>query len=187
MEEDLLFRLALCVDPHAKETGSIVQKALRSMKPEFAKNDRDRASRLARAAQFPKELLVGTDIPRSAVYPGLGERWGRPPDEVLGVLLPADSFRRLTEKIVKGIYFREDEMFLGSQYAIDFYALSDEGTEPLKEILDRFGCEYARKPGIVVRRAVPEDEPMSGIFEITIWAQFKMYASVMPGSPKKSR
>src|SRR4051812_3199374 len=33
MEEDLLFRLALCVDPHVPETAGIVQKALRSMKP----------------------------------------------------------------------------------------------------------------------------------------------------------
>jgi hypothetical protein len=94
--------------------------------------------------------------------------------------VPADSFRRLTEKIVKGIYFLEEQKFLGPPYAIDFYVLSDEGAQPVKELLDRFGREYAREPGIVVRRAVPEDEPMSGIFEITIWAQFKMYASVVP-------
>jgi hypothetical protein len=182
MEDDLLFRLALCVDPHIPETAGIVQKALRSMKPEFAKDERDRAARAARAKKLRKEMLTGTDIPRDAVYPGLGERWGRPLDQGIAFHIPANSFRRLTEKIVKGIYFLEDKKFLEPPYTIDFYAVSDEGAQPVKELLDRFGRLYAREPGVVVRRMVPEDEPMSSIFEITIWAQFKMYASVLPGN-----
>ena len=183
MEEDLLFRLALCVDPHAPETAGIVEKALRSMKPEFAKDERDRAARAARAARLRSELLDGPEIPQSAVYPGLGERWGRPPTQGLGVRVPADSLRRLTEKIVRGIFFLEDNTFIEADHTIDFCALAEDGAGPIKDVLNRFGREYAREPGIVVRRAVAEDQPMGAVFEIDIWAQFKMYASVEPVEP----
>lgn len=180
-----MFRLALCINPDAPETAGLVQKALRSMNPEFAKDDRDRAARAARAARLRGELLEGAQIPRAAVYPGLGERWGRPSKEGIGVPVPTDSLRRLTEKIVRGIYFLEDGKFIEAPYAIDFHVLSDEGAQPVKALLDRYGREYAREPGIVVRRAVPEDEPISGIFEITVWAQFKMYSSIVQGNPNQ--
>ena len=185
LEEDLLFRLALCVDPKAKGTSGIVEKALRSMKPEFAKNNRDRAARAARVKRLKKELLNGPDIPRSAVYPGLGERWGRSSHEGIGILVPAESIRRLTEKIVRGIYYLEDEKFIEPPLFIEFFALTDEGAEPVKDILDRFGSVYAREPGIIVRSAVPEDAPMNSIFEIQVWEQFKMYASVDTKNPNK--
>ena len=148
------------------------------MKPEYAKNSRDRSARVARAKRIGKELLYGPDIHRSAVYPGLGERWGRSSEEGIGIRVPAASIRRLTEKIVRGIYFIEDEKFIKPPLAVNFFGLSDEGAEPVKDMLDQFGSTYAREPGIIVRRAIPEDAPMNGIFEITIWEQFKMYATV---------
>lgn len=178
MEEDLLIRLAMCVDPHVPATAGIVQKALRSMKPEYARDERDKAARASKGNRLKEILLNGADIPRAAVYPGLGERWGRPPQEGLGILVPAESLRRLTEKIVRGIYYLKDETFIEPPYTIDFYALDDDGAAPFRILLDQFGQTYAREPGIVVRRVVPEDAPLCGVFEIDIWGQFKMYASV---------
>jgi len=183
MEDDLLLRLALCVDPNVPETSGIIDKALRSMKPEFARDERDRAARAARGARLRAELIDGPEIERSAVYPGLGERWGRPPTEGLGIRVPAESLRRLAEKIVRGIFFLEDNTFLGADHSIDFYALTDEGAGPIKHLLHRFGKEYARGPGIVVRRAVAVDQPTGAVFEIEIWGQFEMYASVGPREP----
>jgi hypothetical protein len=183
LEDDLLFRLAMCVDPHVRGTAGIVPRALRSMKPEFAKNARDRAARAARLERLRGELLDGPDIPRSAVYPGLGERWGRPMTEGLGVRIPAKSFRRLTDKIVRGIYFLDSQKFIEPPYAIEFYALSDEGAGPLRDLLARSAEVYAREPGILVRRALAQGDLMSGVFEITIWAQFCLYASVHVPEP----
>ena len=94
--------------------------------------------------------------------------------------MPAESLRRLTKKIVRGIFFLEDNAFIEANYLINFYALAEESAEPIKQLLDQFGKEYAREPGIVVRRAVAEDLPMGALFEIDIWGQFKMYASVGP-------
>jgi hypothetical protein len=186
MEEDLLFRLALCIDPNTEATSGITDKALRSMKPEFAKNDRDRAARTARAKRLKNELLNGLDIPWAAVYPGFGERWGRSSQEAIGIRVPVESIRRLSEKIVRGIYFLEDQKFIEPPFTIEFFALTDEGAEPVKDILENFGSVYARGPGIVVRRAVPVDAPMNGIFEIQVWERFKMYASVDTLNPNKT-
>lgn len=178
MEEDLLICLALCVDPHVPATAGIVQKALRSMKPVHGRDDRDKSARASRAKRLNEILINGSDIPRSAVYPGLGERWGRSSQEGLGVRVPAESLKRLAEKIVRGIYYLQDETFIEPPYAIDFYALDDDGAAHLRALLDQFGQIYAREPGIVVRRVVPKDAPLCGVFEIDIWGQFKMYASV---------
>jgi hypothetical protein len=143
IEEDLLFRLGLCIEP-TPETAGIVAKAQRSYKPEFARNERDRAARAARMARL-SELVDGPDIQRSAVYPGLGERWGRPATQGLGIRVPANSMRRLTEKIVRGVYFLEGQKFVEPPYVIHFYALKDEGAAPIQEILARFG------PGVLPR------------------------------------
>jgi hypothetical protein len=47
----------------------------------------------------------------------------------------------------------------------------------LEATLSKFGTEYAREPGIVVRRAVAHEDGISSLFEITFWKQFKTYAS----------
>jgi hypothetical protein len=85
------------------------------------------------------------------------------------------------------MFFLEDNTFLGNDHSIEFYALTDEGAGPIKEALDRFGQEYARGPGIVVRRAVGVDQPTGALFEINVWDQFKMYASVGPLSGRGHR
>lgn len=83
-------------------------------------------------------------------------------------------------KIVRGIYFIEDERFIEPPYSIDFYALEDKGSAPIKELLDRFGTEYARGPGILINRAVAPEDGIAAIISIEVWGSFKMYASIMP-------
>lgn len=180
MEDDMLLRLALTVDPKAPETSGIVAKALRSIKPEAGKTERDRSARAARAARLGSELIDGPTIPMQSVYPGLGERWGRLAGSGIGIPIPAKSFRRLTEKIVRGIYFIEHNKFIEPPYVIEFSALSDEDAEPINALMQQYGREYAREPGIIVRLAFSEEDPMSSLVEISVWGQVKMYASVLP-------
>jgi hypothetical protein len=133
-------------------------------------------------ARLSDELIDGPNIQRSAVYPGLGERWGRPATQGLGIRVPANSIRRLTEKIVRGVYFLEAQKFVEPPYVITLFVLTDQGAAPIKQILDQFAQEYARGPGIVIRRAISQDDSMSAVFEIVVWAQFTMYASVLQKS-----
>jgi len=125
------------------------------------------------------EALTGDEIPDHGVYPGLGERWPEIPGERAAILIPKESFERITEKVVRGIFFVEDGIFIEPPYTIDFYAWPDEGITSWTDALDRWGKVYAREPGILVRRAVAHEDGVSSLFEITFWKQFKTYASVL--------
>jgi hypothetical protein len=179
LEDDLLLTLACCVDPHVAETSGLYQKALRSINPELAKNDRDRSARAARGKWLRSKLVQGTDISESRIYPDLGERWGRSIEQVQGVEIPFISLSRLAEKIVRGIYFLEfKETFIEPPYQIKFYDPNIASPSGIIDILNNNGKEYARESIIVVKQVFSEDDPMYSAFEISIWGQFKMYATV---------
>jgi hypothetical protein len=107
----------------------------------------------------------------------MGDRWGHPRAAQLPVLIPVESFNRLTEKIVRGIFYVADRKFIDPPFAVESFALNPSVSGPILEIIDKFGVTYAREPGIVVRRAVTEDG-ISSLFEIEFWGQFKRYAAV---------
>jgi hypothetical protein len=180
LESDFLTKVGLCLDPHDSASRSIVQTALRSMKPAAARNSRDAKHRLDRARRVLVEALHGDDIPSHGIYPGLGDRWRELAGERIAVLVPVESFRLITEKIVRGIFFIEEQKFIEPPNKIDFFALGEEDAVFWEQVLDKFGTVYAREPGIVVRRAVAPDDGVSSLFSIEFWKQFKTYASVTP-------
>jgi len=182
IEEDFLRRVALCLDPNAPASRSIVQTALRALRPSAGKSERDRNARAALRKRILNGTLEGAAIPQIGTYPGLGEKWGRRREDQLAVLVPEDSFRRLTEKIVRGIFYVEDGKFIEPPFAVKFLALDPSIGNPVREAIDKFGTTYAREPGVAVRRAVAPEDGMSSMFEIEFWGQFKTYAFVIRAS-----
>lgn len=182
IEEEFLRLVGLCLDPNDPASRSIVQKALRAHRPSAGKSERDRNARAALRKRVLNEALEGAAVPQIGMYPGLGERWGRPREDQLAVLVPADSFRRLTEKIVRGIFYVEDGKFIEPPFAVEFLALDPSNGKSVREVTDKFGAIYAREPGVTVRRAVAPEDRMSSMFEIEFWGQFKTYAFVIRAS-----
>jgi hypothetical protein len=175
IENDLFSRMGLCLDPNHPASKSVVQTAQRSINPEAGRDPRDAHHRLKRRQRMLADTLRGSDIPVTAVIPGMGNRLNLPIEEQVALLVPADSFRLMTEKIARGIFYIEDEKFVEPPYAIDFFV---EVGEDWNEVLDKFSAIYAREPGIVVRRAVAPDDNISSLFEIEFWKHFKMYAAI---------
>lgn len=182
LEGELLRHLALCVDPRLPETAGIAERILRSMKSGSGRNPRDKIIRERTAQKFVEKLAIGKRIPRYAAYPGLHERWARNDDEGIAVFIPAHYFHRFAEKIIRAMYFLEKQRFIEFPYVFDFYALTDIDAEPISTLLDQFGSEFALEPSIKIRIASPAEDPMISFAEITIWRQFKMYATVMLSS-----
>lgn len=180
LEQDLLTRLACCVDPKAAAASGIYQKVLRSMDARYAPNPKEARIRTARRNKLLAEMLHGDQIPENGIYPGLGERWGLPRDAQVAMKISVSSFHRLTEKIVRGIFFIEDRQYIEPPHSINFYALEDDGANEIMEVLARFGKEYAKGPGILINRAVTPEDGVSAIISIEVWGSFKMYAAVMP-------
>ena len=171
-------RIGLCLDSQALETSGIAPKGLRSINPKYAKNERDARYRAAKREQLLRQLRKGNDFPHDAIYPNLGEKWGQPSEQQIIVPIPASSVRRLGEKIVRGISYIADNKFIIPPYTVEIFVIQDERELLANSVLDQFGQSYAREPGIVVYRAVSQEDAMSSIFKIEIWQQFKMYASV---------
>lgn len=81
----------------------------------------------------------------------------------------------MTEKIVRGITFREDGAFIEPGQKIQSFLVKEEDVKDVKAMLDRASTTFKRRPGLVIRRA-----RLSGgdLYEITFWNQLKMYATV---------
>ena len=178
IEQDLMIRLACCINPRIAEASGIYPKALRSVNASVAKNSKDATHREAKRKKLLAKFLHGDEIPQEGIYPGLGERWGREKSSQVALLISAKSIQRLCEKIIRGIYYIEDKKFIEPPYKVDFYALSDEGSEEIKSILEKYGKEFERGPGILVKRAVAHEDGVSGLASILIWGSLKMYASI---------
>jgi hypothetical protein len=183
IEDEFLIKIALCLNPNNPASRSIVQKALRAMKPEYARNPADKRARMALAKRISSGILQGHQIPTYGIYPSLGERWGRQPGSGMALSIPAESFRRITEKIVRGITYLESRRFIEPPHTIQFFALNDEGARPLRELTDAAGTTLAREPGIIVRRVVAPEDGISALYEIEFWEQFKTHAAVLNDAP----
>jgi hypothetical protein len=123
-------------------------------------------------------------IANAKVVPALGERWGRPVEEQLAIKISEKSLPAITEKMVRGIVYREDDAFIEPPDKIDFFLVGDGGAKECKELLDQFGEVYKRDPGLEIRRAVLDG---GDVYEITFWQQFKTYAPVAkPKAPAQA-
>lgn len=174
LEDELLIKLGVCVDPEVAGASGILDKARAAIDPRAAKSARDRRMRQGRRDKLRSMALVGDQIPTTGIYPGMHERWGRPKSEQMAVKVPKRYFERLTEKIVRGIFWMRDKRFIEPPYKIDFFALDRAASmHDLKR-----GEVYAHEPGVRVTCLIVPDDGTTSAFEIEIWGTFKMHAFV---------
>ncbi len=178
IEEEMLTKLGLCVDPTKPGLAELIERARRSIDPRAGKSERDASLRWARRQKLLQDMRWGRDVPNQGIYPGLGERWERPPEEQGAVLIPRAHFRRLSEKITRGIHYLVERHYIPPPFVIDQVAVDDSDASPIAELLQEYGQEFAHEPGITVRRAVTRDDSTSSALCIEIWETFKMYAFV---------
>ena len=179
VESEFFVRIALCLDPNAPAFKGLSEKALRAMSPKYASTAADKRARESLGRRITSGLLQGEQIPDEGIFPALGERWGRPRGSGITLVIPAESFRRITEKIVRGLTYLDQRQFIEPPHKIDFFALDEEGAKSIREVLNRAGSTLAREPGIVVRRATALEDGISAFYEIEFWQQFKTYATVL--------
>ena len=179
IENEFFVRIALCLDSVSPGFKGLSEKALRAMNPRYASTAADRRARKALGRRVISEMLHGEQIPVEGIFPSLGERWGRPRGSGIAVVIPAESFRRITEKIVRGLTYLDQHKFIDPPHQVQFFALDDEGAKPVRDVLDNAGATLAREPGIVVRRAAAHEDGISAFYEIEFWQQFKTYATVL--------
>ena len=177
LEDDLLVRLGMSINPTLPQAAGIAEKALRALNPRMAKNAKDAAHRYKRAMKFQRLLKPVADVPQASILRTFPRQpdW---PEARFGIQIPRASLQALAEKISRGIFFIEDEKYIEPPYEITHYMLREAPHDGVLDLLEQYGTVYAREPGIVVKRAIAADDRMSAVFSIEIWAQFRIFSVV---------
>ncbi len=178
IESELLLKFGLCVAPFAPGSLGTAQKAMRSIKPEYGRNQRDAEHRVQRREKVLRETIDPTTVPVTSIFPGFGFHSGIEPSEQLGVLVSDDDLRTFAEKLIRGTTWVIDKRYIEPEYEIKAHFVLDPKSSPFFEPLIRFGISYSLGPGLLVVRAVAVEDGMSGLYYIEIWRQVFMYVCV---------
>ena len=178
LEQDLLVRIALCLDSLIPETAGIVARGLRSIDPNTAHSQNDINARHAKLVQLRGDMLLGGLTPTEGIYPNFENQWGGKAEDQGAIRVSADSIRKLTEKIVRGIHYLESKEYIEKPYAVTFFAITDEDAMEITKTLKAHGERYAREPGIEVLRILAPEDGNIAFYSITIFGKLNMYASV---------
>lgn len=178
LERDLMIRIGLCLDPHHEESKGIYEKARRAIDPSQGKNGKEKKARQAKRRQLQSEAYFDGAIPMEAVYPNFGPDWHPKGGSATAIPISQRKIYRLAEKIVRGLIYLDDGLFVNADYEVNTYTLTDESAKPLIEMAVKYGKAHSRGPGItVVKATVPEDK-ISSLFVVEIWGRFRMYSVV---------
>ena len=186
IEEDLIGRFALALDSKNPASAELVETAIRAINPTAGRDERDAAARLAKQRKILADMYKGEEIAGAQVMPGLGERWGRPLAQQQAIKIPGDKLMDMTRKIVRGHAYLDNNTFVEPPDEIECYLAEEGGVKDVKDLLAKYGKEYKREPGLAICRARVEEDPLTAVYEITFWDQFKTYASVSKrGTPNR--
>lgn len=178
IEDGTLSRLGLCVAPTAPGSVGIPQKTLRAVNPDYGKNEKDAHARKARRNKILGEAFFGNNIPEEAVA-----IYSDNPDQYkqrMAVLVSQDDLYKILKKIVKGITFMADKLYIDEkQYIFEFELFTGEEAPELRRELNEFGTIHQIGPGIKVTRVAVSDDRILGKHLIEIWGpQLKALAFV---------
>jgi hypothetical protein len=186
MESDFLSRVGLCLNPHHPASRSIVVKALRSMKPDAARNPRDRELRTAKGMKILRSAENIGPVPMDSVVPGLGIK-STAPEEQHPILIDANHFDLIASKMVRGIYYLRDGLFIEPTHVIDHFLLDSDVAREMLATFGSGGETFVREPCLRIRRFVATEDRLHSLFEIELWQQLRLYASVELASTYSSR
>lgn len=179
LEADLLTRLGLCVDPKSAAAAGISEKALRSIKPEFAKNPKDRKLRQLKREKILREIAWMSSLPEEGYLPNFGPQPGVIYPTKLRVPVHHDQLAQLGTKLVRGITYAVDHKMIPPEYEIGVYFVENKNAEEQLTLLNRWGQSEHRGPGVLVTRMFSVDDPVLALYKIDIWGKLRIFASVL--------
>jgi len=185
LEDELLLKFGLCLSPGDHESLGIIEKAMRSIQPIYAKNEKDLRIRKGRRQKVKREAVNPAGMPFTSIFPEFGFNPNIDPNEQLAVLVPAEGLKVIGEKIVRGITWVVDRKYIEKSHEIAVHFLHNEAAGSFIEPILRYGQKYSIEPGVRVGRVVAVEDGLSALYVIEIWGRLRLYASVSPPKTKK--
>lgn len=178
IEAEFLMRIAACLDPSGMGSTEMWRKVQHSMDPSRARDPSDGRRREHLRDIFMSQLLVGDHLPKDGIYPGLGPADPSPNSEQMGFLIPVSLIEAIARKIIRGIWFNDQSLFVEPPYSIAVYPMEEVHSGPIRALINTAPVEHCR-PGVHIRYVVDPADLQSGIFEIVLWSKFKVFATII--------
>ena len=178
IEDDLLQRLGMCVDPDSVAAGGIANKALRAVDSKCGRDEKDKEKR-SRA----RHRLLGSVMPVSSldIRGVLPDKSPQPiSEESFGMLIPAEALKQIGNKFIRGITFIASGLYIDSQHEVSIFFAHEMDCQFITKMLNQYGKRYDNRPGILIEYAPCQDDPQSGLYYIEIWNKVYMYGTVTP-------
>jgi hypothetical protein len=179
IEEDLLLRLGLCLEPNSISALGISHKTLRSLSPQYAKSEKDRKIREGKRQKLLGEVVHFETAPAEGLMPHFGPLPWVSYSGYHAVLIDQDSLRRYAEKLVRGMALIIDSRLLGPEYRIELHVIREDAERETRALFREKGSVYHRGLGFIVRRLTREDD-RAWLYSFFIWERLSFYASVHP-------
>ena len=178
IENDLLIRFGLCVNPSEIKSLGISNIALRSLDPRYGKNAKDIELRLKKRRKILKEIFPVNKFPKKNYFPNFGPDDVQTNDLSSAILVPHKSIISISKKIIKGLTFKLSNKYIDDKYKIDIFINYEKDVKFLHEILNKHGSKYIRGPGIEINRVAIKEDNIRGLWRINIWGRYIVYCIV---------
>lgn len=179
IEDRLRDVLVLCMDPRSAQLSGVSEKVLRSLKPEFARNERDRQRRIAKRKKLEAETTVTTEIPATGIFPGFGPQPGVDYGESYRIIqIPLSLLEPFDEKVIRGLTYKLNNVLIGPEYNIGKFHVNSTNEPFVDRLLATKGAVEYRGPGFEIRYAKSEHGSAGIMMKVIIWGQYKLYGVV---------
>lgn len=178
-ENELLTLLGLCLNPRTdtiSPTSSIRQKALRSLNPKAASDERERRIREARRRKILQNIFP-TRGSTNGIFPNFGYHADWTPEEQRGIPISADLPEKVGRKLIKGIEHKLDGRYIDNSFDLNVYFCHEDIIRDVISLIRKNGQKYTVAPGFEFYRVAFERRYF--LYEIRIWDKFVIYGSVM--------
>ena len=173
LENDLLTRLMLCIDPNLEAVSGLKSKVLRSLGLDTGGlSEAEKERREARRAKVRAELIRDLNLLTGpARVPGLPLHEG----STYAVPIPYAALSIITEKIVRGAEYKLFGRYVESPYKVlTFIRDTDHVPEPIEPALKT----YDLGPGCRIRRLKIIEDANVVRYWITVWGTLHVGALI---------
>jgi hypothetical protein len=182
LEEELLIFLACCIDPTKEAASGLYARVRRTLGIGVeGLTDEEKGRREAR-----RRKLLSDAQPISAevlphIIPGLGPHPEAPLSSQRQLLIDAEIIHAVVKKIVRGCeYWLGGGRIVEASYEAEVF-FPTEIPEAVAKIMATFAFGPVHLgPGLQIRRAGAQDDPLTAIYELVMWETLTVYASILP-------
>lgn len=180
IEQDILCRLAFCINPADRSVEPIVQRALRSIDPKEGKSARDIKYRFNKRQAILEDLKNIPNPRGTGVLPSFRDNFFE--GSRTGIRVPAGLLKVVVEKWIRGIHFSEFKQPVGVEHEVTVYFVEDEVAETALTEIMRYAIRIQKGPGVeVLIWHVTESDGSASLYAFNIWQRFRAYGSVTVG------